>query len=549
MFTFFHCYTPETWNGSVGAGLINKNSGIRFNQNSRKLPHESFNEVAKKDGELWSIIKENNFPLYMDRLQGGTFLINYDYDMKLVDEYRKLLGDKFFGFQMHEWVGNYRCDVEYKLLKNGLTEWTEKAITDLILKLYPNPGNHIFLEAMSAKEMAALGCPKTIDDMRRHLEWMLKDRQKYTDGCIMTCDSYGMALQMEMKNGVKRLMPEIGSQVLDTKLQIAYARGMTRAYGRSFGTYYEPWGGETRPVTSCNFHREGLNEWKHSTGDTPYAAIGENGGSSRSRQRRMYLYSFFGGAEWISEEWGLANTFYDWHDFEITPYGKINKDFIELAERYSDRGEAVAPIALVLPEDLDILTFEGLESNVLLGYKTEGDFASKLIAARKALNKIFRDNTRFLGNETRTLINTELPDAVDVVHEDKFDPDRYEYIIDATSSSKLAQKYGYKICSIDDVPMLLDKLLPCVVRGAASKQFTKREDGNYYMLLLNNSGVMRTIAKGDEFLPEATEVLDITPKAGFNVKALEGNSKLIKTENGLKAEIPAGGWLLCLVAK
>ena len=59
----------------------------------------------------------------------------------------------------------------------------------------------------------------------------------------------------------------------------------------------------------------------------------------------------------------------------------------------------------------------------------------------------------------------------------------------------------------------------------------------------------RDIAKGDEFLPEATEVLDITPKAGFNVKALEGDGKLVKTENGLKAEIPAGGWLLCLVAK
>jgi hypothetical protein len=69
------------------------------------------------------------------------------------------------------------------------------------------------------------------------------------------------------------------------------------------------------------------------------------------------------------------------------------------------------------------------------------------------------------------------------------------------------------------------------------------------MLLCNNSGVVRTVAKGDEFLPEATEILDITPKAGFNVKALEGDGKLIKTENGLKAEIPAGGWLLCLVAK
>lgn len=549
MFTFFHCYKPETWEAEVKAGLINKNSGVRFNQNSRNVLHGGFNEVAKKDGALWNIVKDNDFPLYIDRLQGGTFLINYPYDMKLIDEYRKLLGDKFFGFQMHEWVGNYRCDVEYKLKKNGLTDWTEKGITDLILKLYPNRDNNIYLEAMSAKEMEALGCPETIDEMTNHLRWMLKARMDYTGGDIMTCDSYGMALQMEMKHGVKRLMPEIGSQVIDTKLQIAYARGMARAYGRTFGSYYEPWGGETKPVTSCNFHREGLNEWGAKNGDTPYETVGGNGGSSRSRQRRMYLYSFFGGAEWISEEWGLANTFYDWHDFELTPYGKINKDFIDLTERYSDRGEAVAPIALVLPKEIEILTYQGLESNILLGYKTEGVFADKLIAARKILTKIFRDDSRFLGNETTTLINTELPDCVDVLHEDKFDPNRYEYLIDATSSPEFAKKYADKICPVEDVPMLLDKLLPCTVKGAASKQFTRREDGNYYMLLCNNSGVVRTVAKGDEFLPEATEILDITPKAGFNVKALEGDGKLIKTENGLKAEIPAGGWLLCLVAK
>jgi hypothetical protein len=117
-------------------GLVGENDGIRFQQ-SIDLPEElKFNNLAKKGGKLYNIIKERNCPLLIDRLQGGCYIENYPYDPSLLEEYRELLGDRFFGFQMHEWLSNYRSDANKKLAELSADEWTEENIKmlELVIK-------------------------------------------------------------------------------------------------------------------------------------------------------------------------------------------------------------------------------------------------------------------------------------------------------------------------------------------------------------------------------------------------------------------------------
>lgn len=38
-----------------------------------------------------------------------------------------------------------------------------------------------------------------------------------------------------------------------------------------------------------------------------------------------------------SEEWVMCNTFYNWKDFELTPYGKIKLDFLNIIKKVSKR--------------------------------------------------------------------------------------------------------------------------------------------------------------------------------------------------------------------
>ena len=71
MFVFFHGYSPDTWNAMLRTGLVGNNDGIRFQQ-SLDLPEAlKFNNLSKKGGMLYNIIKERSCPFYIDRLQGG----------------------------------------------------------------------------------------------------------------------------------------------------------------------------------------------------------------------------------------------------------------------------------------------------------------------------------------------------------------------------------------------------------------------------------------------------------------------------------------------
>lgn len=539
MFHYLHCYMPQTWDAQVRAGLIGKSAGIRFSQ-SIDIPEElKFNTLARTEGALYAMVRDMHCPFYIDRLQGGCYLEEYPYDMTLIHTYEELLGENFWGFQMHEWMSNYMSDLG-KLQNNHCPEWTAEAITDTILRAFPFP--HVFLESMNAQEMEAYGCPKTLEDFLRITEALYAKRQAYTEGMLLPCDSHCLAYPMELAHGTKRFMPEIGNQTTDTRIQVAYARGMAKAYGIPFGTYYEPWGGS--PFSACCYQRDGKNEWNiGGSADFPFQTAGDNGGSSRSLQRRLHLYSYMAGASFMAEEWGMCNTFYDWNDFELSPYGVVKRDFLRFTEHYPDIGKPIAPVAVVLPKELPVFEMNSFDSDLYMHYPVTGSLLEKLRMTRCGLKKLFRESGPMLGTETANLLNCTLPDALDIVQEDSVKLADYEHVIDLTGSAAFARSAANRICTIAELPALLDTLLPCILRGNAMKQLTRTDDGTVYLLLTNNSGVSRTVADGEVFLKEAAEVVTVQTKNDQKLSMCEGDSEIHRDEDGIyHVEIPAGGW-------
>ena len=56
MFTYFHCYLPETWDAQVKTGLVRpKTAGVRFVMTIRLDEKYKFNNLAKKGGDLYKI--------------------------------------------------------------------------------------------------------------------------------------------------------------------------------------------------------------------------------------------------------------------------------------------------------------------------------------------------------------------------------------------------------------------------------------------------------------------------------------------------------------
>ena len=101
-FIFFHGYDELLWHGYEKNGLIDEFAGVRFCQSLLLPERKKFNELAKKDGKLFKLISDNNYPWYIDRLQGDGYIDEYQYNTELIDSPMPLE------------AGNYRLTVSYK---------------------------------------------------------------------------------------------------------------------------------------------------------------------------------------------------------------------------------------------------------------------------------------------------------------------------------------------------------------------------------------------------------------------------------------------------
>ncbi|MBR4942152.1 MAG: hypothetical protein IKZ19_09165, partial [Clostridia bacterium] len=491
MLNFIHGYHPELWDAQINSGLVNPGDGIRFCQSKLISEHMKFNSLAAKGTPLYRYLAENPVPFYIDRLQGGCYIDDYVYDSELTGEYRRLLGDNFWGFQMHEWLSNYRSDIRKLSEPTPCENWTPEGIEADIFKKFPFPC--LFLECMTAEEMASFPKPQSAEMLYRNMTAIYAKRVR-DHGDLIPCDSAFLAYPFEFDSGAKRVMPEVGAQTPDARVQICFARGEAHARKKSFGVYYETWGGD--PFSTCCYQKDERNEWGiGESADFPFSAAGPNGGSSRSLQKRIFLYSLFSNAEFLSEEWGLCNVFVDWHDFELSPYGLVKKEFIDFIKKYSDIGEKLAPIAAVLPGDFRVL--EEIHSpQTHLTYPTFGSEGKKLAKIKDGICKIFSAPTKMLGTETATLINSHIPDAVDLLTNIPSALKKYDYLVDLSGEEKLENT-----CEISEIPQLLKKLLPCYVHGGLHWTVNRRTGGGFYLAVFNHSGVCRSVEEGEYVLP------------------------------------------------
>ena len=542
MLKFFHGYHPDVWDALIKSGMMTEYDGVRIPQDITIKEYKQFNNVAKRGGHLYNFMQEHKLPFYIDRLQGGTFIDHYPYDTQLLQEYIDLVGDEnYLGLQMHEWCSNYFSDLA-KIGDLPEEEWTAENIAKIVNEKYKMP--YLFLESMDEYEMAEYGKPKSSYDIYNTLEKLYAKRasQHYR---LLPVDSPALAYGLEIEYGAKRFMAEIGAQTPHTRLQVSYGRAMAKAHGCSFGTYYETWGGS--PFSTCNYQKYGKNEWDtENPEDFPFQAAGANGGSSRSLQQRLYVYSLMNNVEFMSEEWSVANIFYDWDDFELSPYGKINVWFADFRKKYSDVGNKITPIAAVINSSHKIL--DRLASTNGFGEMAVGGEAEKkMVQIKTDLKSIFANTTEMTGNERwKALDNSNIPDAVDLLNFTTNGAlNNYKYLVDITATNELRDSaWSGKICDISDVETILRRELPCYVDGGLMWLVNERIGGGYYLTVFNNSGVSRTVADGESIDPGAEKTVTLTFKGERNPVVCDGNGKLSKQDGTFRLTIKGGSWCI-----
>ncbi len=530
-----HAYHPEVWDAQVEAGLVREGDGIRFCQSLQTDSEVKFNELAAKGGTLYNICKTENRPFYIDRLQGGSAFQNYTYDEELLAEYKEMLGENFWGFQMHEWLSNYKSDLGRL---TALTEetFTAENIRAELMRQFPYP--FTFIESMNEAEMAAMPIPKTFGQYLENMGSIYKKRRAY--GPLIPCDSHFLAFNFEIQNGAKRLLPEIGAQTPYSQMQISYARGMAKHHGIDFGVYYEPWGGE--PFSTCCYHEEARCEWRSKNGvrHSPFASAGANGGSSRTLQWHVFLYAYLANASFLSEEWGLCNVFENWKTFPLSPYGRVKKRFIEFAKDFPSIGKKLAPVAVVLPRELPVLDSIS-EPNSICGYPVQ---SPELAYIKNTLRYLFGSSTEMLGNECTSFFNSEIPDAIDILSDDGRPIEGYDYLVDLTCTNALE---GQKtpLIRANEVADVLKKALPCYVDGGLHFTVNECTEGGYYLSIFNHSGIYRTVAEGERILPGSEKRATVTFRDGaVSPKVVFGSAVLEKTENAYTVTVDGGEFIL-----
>ncbi|MBE6731907.1 MAG: hypothetical protein E7564_09480 [Ruminococcaceae bacterium] len=575
MFRFIHTYTNESFEGLFKNGLFREGDGLKLMHKNYLPDEKSFNNYASKDSKLFSVLKNLKCPFYIDRFQGGiAFPYAYDYNKELLEEYKNLLGENFWGFQMHEWASNHRGEMErveealkeFKENNKGLPEsvfWKDKieAIKTDVMAL--------FVEAFSVEEWSELKIPKNTDEFISNL-YMLWERRKNTvNSPLIPADSYHMAPKMEIEMGAKLLLPEVGWQIGETRLQIAYYRGMAKAAKIPWGVYYECWGAQdssfnlTIPHCSDSIN----NEWseydlkeqmEEVTGNKPHL-----GGSSRSLQDRIWHYAYFSGAEVMGEEYGVCNTFKNFTDFELGEYGLVKKKFLDFTSKYSDLGKTYTPVAIVLPEEMKIFSINDDEDSYLKyplsGVNNSGskenvneNLSNKIRALRKVISEIFSSEKEIkeprYAHDSACLQNSRFPDIFDIIHEDNEEAiSNYQYVIDLTYNDDFKNKYS-NIITANELKGKLNEILPITFKEELHTVYNKKGE-NFYVMCLNNRGVINENYKG-EYCDSSFDInTEIIFNEDFSVELFEGEGNLTKEKGKFMLNLHAGKWVILKVKK
>ena len=549
---FFHVYNEEYFEGLVKNNLINEDTGFKI-QHCFAMPKEKkFNRIAAKGGKLYQMIKEGNYPFYVDRIAGGVTYHEYEYDQKLIQSYSELLGDWFLGFQLHESASNRRASDWQRILEKMGSKgpYDAEALKKVLERSYAVTPEGTILSALSQDTpefYATLRYAETHTAYLEEIKDMFVRRMADVGGHILPCDSYYMATKMQNELGMKTFMPEVGWQIPWMRQAVALARGIAENAGKTWGTYYETWiyredSGYSMPC----YNTEPGNEWYLSQELHPddFTSYGENGGSSRLLQRRIYYYSLMSGAHYLAEEWGLNCSYSDMNDFTLSSYGLVKKEFIQ-ATREIGRVRALVPFAIVLPKDYSVLELGSYEED----YQLEQYMLSPLSAEEKAyyghiqkiLRLIYAREGKAYGNEGHVMTNSRFGDLFDMIYEDAGDEifARYACLIDVTKEGTFAAAKagsGLNILTSRDpeelaasLHRLEEQVLPCRVDGL-HWLLSEGENGSRYLSIFNNEGNDRNMQTGDRILSEADRRVKVTLKEAAQLKVVKAFPERVTVE-------------------
>jgi len=552
---FFHLYREEYFEGLVKNNLINEDTGLKI-MNIFRMPDKGhFDNIAKVGGKLHSIIKDENYPFYIDRIAGGCTYYHYTYNKSLIHEYADMLGEWFLGFQHHESASNRINSDWARILKamNGEkgpydAKELEAACRNESVKTLSGEVLYILSQGFP-KDYAPLTYPENYKDQLSDFVRMYKARMDDCDGFILPCDSYYLLTKLHDEMGMRSFMPEVGWQIPLMREEIALARGIAEGSGKLWGTYYEPWFFNEEMEYSVPRYNEDIdNDFYHNKDTNLYAMLKStpNHGSSRLLQERIYYYSLMAGADYMSEEWGMNCSYYDKSDrFELSPYGRVKKEFIEFAREFKTV-KAHAPIAIVLP-----LSYKCVEIyDPTMGSKlSRGEYMARKLPEwetnyfghiQDTLDFIYERNEKTYGNEGHVMTNSRFGDLFDIIYEDASDDtlSKYDALIDTTPDGAITKALGgkYRIFeSTDfkklelDIKAFAEEILPVTV-DSLHWLISKDKEDRRFLTIFNNEGNYRNNLKGDSIIREADRAVTVSFKEATSLKVIKTGSYDVEIE-------------------
>ena len=489
----FHNYSRLYTKKLIEEGMAQKGDGFKITQHYCSKPEMKFNEVAKKGGELYNIVKEYGSCFYIDRLQGGTFFSFYPFSEELQEEYNEITDGGYLGVQLHE-LGETRLydwfRIKGELDKTGLP-WTEENILESVRAISHNKEFPHFSQG-PAGEYAERKLPEKLREFYDDIDYVIKTRMERFGGKIINCDSCAIYPGLEKENDIPLSLVEIGGLTADTNYQIALRRGMSCAAGKKWGVYLEPWGIDGELSAYC-FMKNGENEWNCTKENFSFEAKCGNGGTSMSFAKRMMYYSLFAGTDYFSEEWGQSNTFYDFESFVLSPYGKIKKEFFALSRQFNSV-KPVVPIAVVVPHEYKIL-------NTQIVYPFENDIYDKEYSEMfKSMKSLFSDGVK-IGFEDIYFTTGIAGGLIDIIYDDSYEgKPPYDLIIDYSSRMKGENVLDAYSCNNlkERVKVFVDSFLPVKIESTGSKDIQLFENnGSKYICIYNHNGISKNLKNGE----------------------------------------------------
>ncbi len=154
------------------------------------------------------------------------------------------------------------------------------------------------------------------------------------------------------------------------------------------------------------------------------------------------------------------------------------------------------------------------------------------------------DTKDMIGCESATIINSDIPDCIDVIHEDYIDLyEDYKFFVDLTGNLEFYR--NHRCISVEEAPELLKNLLPCEVSGGVYWFVNKTADG-WLLVMFNNSGIERSVEKGEYVLPQGTREVTVRLKNGQNLIVLEGTDDIHLKNGTYHFKLQPGFWFLAI---